>query len=78
MGPQELKPCPWCGEQNKRNIIRRGLNGRYFIDHMDAVFHLKSSVGFAAEKEAAEPWNDQEGQEETPLDVWEKLYRARK
>ena len=69
MGEPELRPCPWCGGTDKRNIIRRGLNGRYFIDHMDAVFIIKSSTGFDTEKEAADAWNAQEEREEAPLDT---------
>ena len=54
---RKLKPCPWCGETEKRRIIRPGLNDRYFIDHFDAVFHLQSSIGFESEDEAAAAWN---------------------
>ena len=51
-----IKACPWCGETDKRAIIRRGLDGRYFIHHMDAVFNIKSSCGFDTEAEAVDAW----------------------
>lgn len=55
---EELKPCPWCGETKAHEIVRPGLNGRYFIDHFDAVFHLQSSIGFETAEAAAEAWNN--------------------
>lgn len=55
-----VRPCPWCGETEKKNIVRPGMNGRYFIDHYDAVFHLQSSVGFDTEAEAVAAWNKME------------------
>ena len=55
---EKMKPCPWCGETDKRRIVRPGLNGRYFVDHVDSVFNLKSSIGFNTEGEAVAAWND--------------------
>lgn len=55
---EKIKPCPWCGETEKRRIVRPGLDGRYFIDHFDAVFHLQSSIGFDTEAEAVAAWNN--------------------
>lgn len=52
----KITACPWCGETDKRAIIRRGLDGRYFIHHMDAVFNIKSSCGFDTEAEAVAAW----------------------
>ena len=60
-----LLPCPWCGETAKRQIIRPGMNGRFFIDHFDAVFHLQSSIGFDSEDEAIAAWNAQHKLHET-------------
>lgn len=57
---ERIKPCPWCGETEKRKIVRPGMNGRYFIDHFDATFHLKSSIGFDTEAEAVTAWNKME------------------
>lgn len=52
-----LRPCPWCGETEKRKIVRPGLDGRFYIDHFDSVFHLQSSIGFDTEAEAVATWN---------------------
>lgn len=57
---EKIKPCPWCGETDKHQIVRRGLDGRYFINHFDAVFHLQSSIGFETEAEAVTAWNKME------------------
>lgn len=55
---ERLSPCPWCGETERRKIIRPALNGRYYIDHMDAVYNLKSSLTWETEEEAAKAWNE--------------------
>lgn len=57
MNEKELKPCPFCGETKVENIITQGMNGRYFINHYDGVFHIQSSIGFETESEAIEFWN---------------------
>ena len=57
MAELELKPCPFCGETNPRQIITRGMNERYFISHFDDVFNIKSSIGFETEAGAVEAWN---------------------
>lgn len=57
MAETELKPCPFCKESNIKNIITQGMNGRYFINHFDAVFNIKSSIGFDTVTEAVEAWN---------------------
>ncbi len=54
---EELKPCPFCGETNAKNIFKQGLSGRYFIDHFDSIYWIKSSIGFDTEAEAIEAWN---------------------
>ncbi len=59
MNEPRLKPCPWCGETAFRKIIRQKMDERYFVDHLDAVFHLKSSIGFETPEEAAAEWNRQ-------------------
>lgn len=55
----ESKPgaCPWCGETNVKNIVRPGMNGRYFIDHVDGVLNIKSQTGFDTVEEAVTAWN---------------------
>lgn len=55
----KLKPCPWCGETKTWNILRLAANDKFIIDHMDAVFHLRSSIVFDSAEEAAEAWNRQ-------------------
>lgn len=57
MSEKELKPCPFCGETSIKNIIVRGRESRYFINHFDAIFRIESSIGFDTEAEAIEVWN---------------------
>lgn len=57
MAEKELKPCPFCGESNIENIITKGRNERYFINHYDYIFNIKSSIGFDTVTEAVEAWN---------------------
>lgn len=53
----KIKSCPFCGETRAENIISRGMNGLYFINHFDNIFWIKSSIGFYTESEAIEAWN---------------------
>lgn len=57
MAKKEVKPCPFCGETKVENIITQGINGRYFINHFDDIFYIKSSIGFDTEAEAIGAWN---------------------
>lgn len=57
MSEKELKPCPFCGETSAKYIITKGMNGRYFINHFDDIFHVTSSIGFETASEAIEAWN---------------------
>ena len=68
-----LAPCPWCGETDKRKIIRQSLSGQYCVDHLDGTFNLKTSLTWPTEDEAIRAWNERVTGAASTSDVRELL-----
>lgn len=54
----KMRPCPFCGETRVERIIRPALSGEFCIDHIDAVFRIRSSLTWKYEFDAVKAWNN--------------------
>lgn len=56
MGEVKLKPCPFCGEKRKRNLIVKNFIYEYRVEHFCKNFSILGAF-YKTEQEAIEAWN---------------------
>ena len=56
MNEVELKPCPFCGEKRKRNLIGNNFMGEYRAEHFCKCFTILGKF-YKTEQQAIEAWN---------------------
>ena len=64
----DLKPCPFCGRTDKRNIIEKTLLGEYRVGHTCKCLYVLGRKFYKTEAQAIEAWNTRNGGADNAVD----------